>query len=90
MIKGTFLQIGKAPINDHLCVSEVSWFIYPEFYIPTIYDFGAIYPWKSLFLTACNLKTSIAMNAKISVFVICVEAILYFLLHNLHDCTFNS
>ena len=30
------------------------------------------------------------MNAKISVFVICVEAITYFLLHNLHDCTFSS
>ena len=30
------------------------------------------------------------MNAKISVFVICVEAIIYSLLHNLHDCTFNK
>ena len=30
------------------------------------------------------------MNAKISVFVICVEAIIYLLLHNLHDCTFNN
>ena len=29
------------------------------------------------------------MNAKISVFVICVETIT-FLLHNLHDCTFNE
>ena len=29
------------------------------------------------------------MNANISVFVICVEAIMYLLLHNLHDCTFN-
>ena len=30
------------------------------------------------------------MNAKISVFFICVEAIIYLLLYNLHDCTFNS
>ena len=30
------------------------------------------------------------MNAKISVFVIYVEAIIYFLLYNLHDCTFNK
>ena len=30
------------------------------------------------------------MNAKISVFVICVEAIVYFLLDILHDCTFNK
>ena len=29
------------------------------------------------------------MNAKISVFVIRVEAIIYLLLYNLHDCTFN-
>ena len=28
------------------------------------------------------------MNAKISVFVICAEAIIY-LLYNLHDCTFK-
>ena len=36
-----------------------------------------------------NLKTRTAMNAKISVFVICVEAIIYLFLNNLHDCTFH-
>ena len=30
------------------------------------------------------------MNAKISVFVICVEAIIYLLLYSLHDCTFKN
>ena len=30
------------------------------------------------------------MNAKISIFVICVEAIRYLLLHNLLDCTFKK
>ena len=30
------------------------------------------------------------MNAKISVFVICVEAIIYLLLYNLHDCIVNT
>ena len=30
------------------------------------------------------------MNAKISVFVICVEVIICLLLHNLHDCTFKG
>ena len=30
------------------------------------------------------------MNAKISVFVICVEDIIYLLLHDLHDCTFKN
>ena len=29
------------------------------------------------------------MNAKISVFVICVEVIIYLLLYNFHDRTFN-
>ena len=29
------------------------------------------------------------MYAKISVFVICIEVIIYLLLYNLHDCTFN-
>ena len=37
-----------------------------------------------------NLKTRTAMNAKISVFVVCVEAIIYLLLYNLHDCTFKG
>ena len=30
------------------------------------------------------------MNAKISVFVIYVEVIIYLLFYNLHECTFNS
>ena len=30
------------------------------------------------------------MNAKISVFVICVEVARYLLLYILHNCTFNS
>ena len=36
-----------------------------------------------------NLKTRTPMNVKIPVFVICVEAIIYLLLYNLHDCTFK-
>ena len=32
-------------------------------------------------------KTKTAMNAKLSISVICVEAIIYFLLHDLQDCT---
>ena len=30
------------------------------------------------------------MNAKISMFAICVEVNIYLLLHNLHDCTFKK
>ena len=37
-----------------------------------------------------NMKTRTAMNAKISVFVIRVEAIIHLLLYNLHDCTFKD
>ena len=37
-----------------------------------------------------NLKTSAAINAKISVFVVCVEATIYLILYSLLDCTFNS
>ena len=30
------------------------------------------------------------MNVKMSVFVTCVEAIMYLLLYHLHDCTFKQ
>ena len=30
------------------------------------------------------------MNVKMSTFVTCIEAIIYLLLHNSHDCSFNS
>ena len=30
------------------------------------------------------------MNAKISVFIMFVEAMIYLLLHNLHDCTLKG
>ena len=43
---------------------------------------------KTLWLN--NLKTRTALNAEISVFAICDEAIIYLWLYNLHDCTFNA
>ena len=43
---------------------------------------------KTLWLN--NLKTKTATNAKILVHVICVEAIIYLLLYNLHGYTFKS
>ena len=39
--KGTFMQIEKTLINDHLGVSKVSW----NFCIPTISNFAVIYQW---------------------------------------------
>ena len=41
-------------------------------------------------LRLSNLKTRTVLNAKISMFVTCVEATIYVLLYNLHDCTFNN
>ena len=43
---------------------------------------------KTLWLN--NLKTRTTVNTKISVFVICVEAIIYLLLRNLHGCSFKG
>ena len=43
-----------------------------------------------LTISVVNLKTRTAMIVKISVFVICVEAIIYLLLYNLHNRTFND
>ena len=43
---------------------------------------------KNLRLDNSNTKT--AVNAKISIFIICVEAIIYLLLHNFHDSTFKG
>ena len=37
-----------------------------------------------------NLKTGAAINAKVSVFVVCVEAVINLLLYKLHDYTFNE
>ena len=36
------------------------------------------------------LKARAAMNVKLSVFDICVEAVIYLLLHNLHDSNFKE
>ena len=87
------MEIKKALLKDHLRVSKVSW----RFRISTIFSFAAIYPWNLLLsflflnktLRLNNLKTRTAMNGKISVFAICVEVIIYVLLFNLHDFSFN-
>ena len=44
-LKGTFMQIKKAMINDCLSVSKVS----GKFRIPNVYKFSVIYPWNLLF-----------------------------------------
>ena len=82
--KGRVMQIEKALINDCFCVSKVSW----KFHIPFFYNFAVISPWNLPFslnvayFLAVPIKFTVykqnfrtAMNAKISVFAICVEAI---------------
>ena len=85
------MQIKKALINDCLRVSK----LFTKFRIATTYNFAVILPLSLLFflhktVRLNNLKSRTAINAKISVFVICVEAIIYLLLYNLHDCTFKG
>ena len=41
-------------------------------------------------IACCISNLKIAINAKIAVFVIFVDAIVYMLLYNLHDFTFNK
>ena len=53
-------------------------------------SFYCLFCLQTKLLRLINLKAKIAMNAKILVFDICVEAIVYLLLHNLYDCTFKS
>ena len=91
------MQIEKTLINDRLLVSKVSWKL-------RIHPWNLLLSQKvAYFLTASivflftnktllhnNFKTRTAINAKISVFVICVEAIIYLLLNNFHDCTFKG
>ena len=64
-----------------------------KFRIPTIYNFAVQFLLSFLFIKKTlwlkNLKPRTAKNAKISVFLVCVEAIVYLLLYNLDGCTFN-
>ena len=104
-LKVTVMQIEKPLINDRLRVSKIPWrfriptiynseVIYPwnllffkkVAYILTLY---IVFSYMNKTLRLNNLKTRIAMNTTISVFAICVEAIICWLLYNLHDCTFN-
>ena len=104
-IKGTVMQIEKALINDRLRVLKASWkfCIRTINNFPVIYPWNLLFSWKVAYFSTVfmvfsvysktlrlnNLKTRTAMNAKISIFVLCVEAIIYLLLYSLHDCNFK-
>ena len=97
------MQIEKALINDRWLVSKWSWkFCIPTSYnFAVIYPWNLQFSQKvTYFFTGTiiflfinktlrfnNLKNRAAMNAKTSMFVICVEAIMYLSLYNLHDNT---
>ena len=93
-------------MNDRLRVSKVCWkFRIPIIYtFAIISPWILLFSEKvAYFLTVSivvsvykqnlrlnNLKTRTAINAKISVFIFCVEAIIYLLSSNLHGCTLRS
>ena len=97
----TVISIEKLLINDHLRVSKVSWKfrILTSYNFAVIYLWNIFLKSSPTFqqilsllfinkiLQFSNLNTRTGMNAKISVFVICVEEIKYLI--NLQDFTFN-
>ena len=99
------MEIEKALINDHLRFSKVSWKLrIPAIYnfcsnlllkfafflkSSVLFKYLLSFLFINKTLKFDNLKIWTSMNAKVSVFVICVEATIYLLLYNLHDCTFN-
>ena len=101
-VRGTFMQIEQELVNNRLHVSKVSWKSrIPNIYnftvllprnFPNFLKVANYFLLPFLFIskTLLSNKTGTATNTKIcAVFVICVETILYLLLYNLHDCTFN-
>ena len=100
------MQIEKALINDRLrfwkvpwkfCISTIYNFavIYPwnlqfSYEVTYFLRVSVVFSVYKKILRLNNLKTRTAMNEKFSGIVICVEAIMYLLLYNLHDCTFNK
>ena len=92
-LKVTVRQIEKPLINDCLRVSKISWkFCIPTIYnfaviypwnllffekVPYILTVSIVFSFINKILRLNNLKTRIAVNATISVFVICVQAIIY-------------
>ena len=94
-IKGTVMQIEKTLINDlenfafqlililQQFTREICYFLKNQ---PTFQQFLLSFLFINKTVRLKNLKARTAINAKISLFVICVEAIIYSLLYNLH-CT---
>ena len=100
------MQTEKVLINDRLRVSKVSWkFQIPTIYtFAVIYLWNLLFSLKVAYILTVSIVFSVykqtsrlnnlnirrSMNIKISVFAFCAEAIIYLLLHNLCDNTFNE
>ena len=92
------MQIEKALTNDRLRISGIPtiWLCSNSPVKFAIFLKGSLlfkFLLSFLFINKTsqlnNLKTWIAMNAKMSVFGICVEEIVYFSSYNMHDYTLN-
>ena len=81
VFKGRVMQVERTLINDVLCVLKH----------PVNFAFGFLLSFLFInkTLRLHNLKTRTVMNAKISVFLVCVEAIINFFVYHLHNCIFN-
>ena len=90
-IKGTVMQTEKALINDRLRIPKVpcKLHILNLLFFKKVAYFLLSFLFINKTLRLNNLNTRTAMYAKISVFAICVEAIMYLLSYNLHHCTFK-
>ena len=79
-----YVQWGYVSRDTSPLIGQRKWLCraYLSFYF---YSLFILFINKTLLFN--SLKIRIAMNVKFSVFVICVEVIIYLLLHNLHDCT---
>ena len=103
--KGTVMQIGKALINDRLPVWIASktfhiptihnfgviyrWTLLFSKNVTSYVIASIVFLLINKTLRLNNLKTRTAMNTKLLLFVICVGVIIYLLLYNFHDCTFD-
>ena len=97
------MQTEKALINNRLCISKVAWkfriqTIYNFTVIYTIFlkssllfnSFYCLFCSKTKLYDSITQKLKQLWMQKISVLVICVEAIIYLLLYNLYDGTFKA
>ena len=86
------LHVLKGPWKFRIAIICDFPVIYPCYFLekyPTVLTFSIVFLYLNKTLRLNNIKTRTALTAKILVFVIFVEAIVYLLFYNLHDYPFN-